>query len=599
MLLPIGVTIRCRDGEAGRLKYVVIDQDDGEVTHLIVERGMLLHRDIVVPVAWVEQTSAREIVLNATVADLDALPEYRTFDFIEPDPSYRPSNGQRIEETRIWVGPYGFVDEVSLNHGRPWLLRHVRLGIQDDEVLLQRGLPVQTRDGRNAGTLDHLIVESGSQRVTHLVIRRGGLFGSRQAHIVPLERVAAVTDYGVRLDLTVEELEQTPHYQPPASDAQITTVLQRALETDSRTRDAGLQVEVKDGVVRLIGTVTQEVMEAARSITRRMRGVIGFADEVNSTPAPPLQIGATVHALDGRYGTLVKVVVDPHVRRVTHMIVRKGWLLTEDRVLPIERVARVDKDGIYLNAPSAELNQHPRYEEEAFVEPLPGWETIAFYPAADTLFWGGPYFGVTPPILPVIEHVVPIGVPAGEVVLRRGAEVNFKGEAVGTLDHILFDPTSGALTHLVVQENRRRRVLVPAEWIGEMVDEAIVLTQWQPDQLGVPAYEAAHNAATSATPRTPGKRDEGKPLDPDTELWGRVTAALTADPRTASIPIEVIADRDTITLKGAVPSLKVKLAAEEIAHGVKGVLTVISELEVRQPEPTLPLPVQPLPWRGA
>lgn len=221
MLLPIGATIRCRDGAAGRLKYVVIDPNDHEVTHLIVERGMLLHRDIVVPVAWVEQTSEHEIVLNATVADLNALPEYREFDFIEPDPSYHPLSGQRVEETRIWVSPYGFIHEVSLNNGQPWLARHVRLGVQDDEMLLQRGLPVYTRDGRTAGTLDHLVVEPSSQKVTHLVIRRGGLsqvLGARQAHIVPLERVAVVTEYGVRLDLTAEELDQAPLYQPPASD---------------------------------------------------------------------------------------------------------------------------------------------------------------------------------------------------------------------------------------------------------------------------------------------------------------------------------------------------------------------------------------------
>lgn len=174
MLLPIGATIRCRDGAAGRLKYVVIDPDDGEVTHLIVERGMLLHRDIVVPAAWVEQSSEHEIVLNATVADLNALPEYQEFDFIEPDPSSRPLSGHRVEETRIWVPPYGFINDVSLSNGRPWILHHVRLGVQADEVLLQRGLPVQTRDGRTAGTLDHLVVEPGGLRVTHLVIRRGG-----------------------------------------------------------------------------------------------------------------------------------------------------------------------------------------------------------------------------------------------------------------------------------------------------------------------------------------------------------------------------------------------------------------------------------------
>ena len=204
MLLPIGATIRCRDGAAGRLKYVVIDPDDGEVTHLIVERGMLLRRDIVVPAAWVEQSSEQEIVLNATVEELNQQPEYREFDFIEPDPSYRPVSGHRVQDTRIWVSPY-----VTIEGARPWLLRHVRLGIQDDEVLLQRGMPVHSRDQRHIGALDRLVMEPKSRRITHLVVRRGWLW-NRQARIVPLERVAVLSEYGIRLDMSAEAFEQLP-----------------------------------------------------------------------------------------------------------------------------------------------------------------------------------------------------------------------------------------------------------------------------------------------------------------------------------------------------------------------------------------------------
>ena len=62
MLLSIGATIRCLDGEAGKLKYVVFDPENGEVTHLIVERGILQRRQIVVPASWVERSSELEIV---------------------------------------------------------------------------------------------------------------------------------------------------------------------------------------------------------------------------------------------------------------------------------------------------------------------------------------------------------------------------------------------------------------------------------------------------------------------------------------------------------------------------------------------------------
>ena len=547
MQLPIGVTVHCLDGEAGRLKYVVIDPDDGVVTNLIVERGMLLHRDVVVPAAWVEQSTEQEIVLNATIAELNALPAYREFDFLAPDPSYRPLSGHRVSSTRIWISPYDSIVE----GGRPWIVRHVRLGVQDDEVLLRRGLPVQTYDARPVGVLDHLVVEPKSQQVTHLVVRRGWLW-NRQACIVPLEQVDAVTEYGVRLKLSAEELKQAPLYQSPASDAQIARCIQRALETDPRTRAAGLRVEVQDGVVRFIGTVTDAVRDAARAIARRIRGVIGFADDVVSPPAPPLRIGAPVYALDGRYGTLHKVVVDPYARRVTHMVVRRGWLLSEDRVIPIERVERAEPDGVYLNAPAVELDQYPRYREEAFVEPLEDWEALEPYAIADTLFWVSPYIGMAPPVLPVVEHVVSAGVPEDEIVLRRGDDVFYDDEVVGSLDHLLFDPASGRLTHLVVEKREHhRRVIVPAEWICEFNAGAIVLGRWELEQPGVPAYETARD---------------------DAAISADLSARLHAMPALRTVQVQI--DRGVARLSGNVPTIADKAAADATARDVPGVIDV-------------------------
>jgi hypothetical protein len=85
MLLSIGATIRCLDGAAGKLKSVVLDPENGEVTHLIVEHGLLQRRKIVVPASWVERSSEREIVLNATLEDLNKLPDYDELDFLAPE----------------------------------------------------------------------------------------------------------------------------------------------------------------------------------------------------------------------------------------------------------------------------------------------------------------------------------------------------------------------------------------------------------------------------------------------------------------------------------------------------------------------------------
>jgi osmotically-inducible protein OsmY/sporulation protein YlmC with PRC-barrel domain len=549
MLLPVGATVRCRDGEAGKLKHVVLDPENGRVTHLIVERGILPHRQIVVPIGWVEGSSEREIVLNATLEELDMLPDYDELDFLDPELEHKPLGEYRREETKVWKSPYD-----SRGSRNIWLVRFERLGFHDDEVLLERGLPVVTRDEQEVGTVDHLIVDPVSHQVTHFVVRRGWLW-NRKMHILPLERVLSASEAGVRLDMTLEELDQAPLYEAPATDEQIAFALQRALDTDPRTRQAGLRVEVHEGVVRFLGTMTDAVREAAQEIAWRIRGVIGFQEDLAVPAFPPLQIGTSVHAHDGEYGTLHKVVVDPHARRATHMVLHKGGLLKEDRVLPIERIERIDLDGIYLNGTAEELDQYPAYEEDVFVEPLADWPALEPYTSADTVFWGGAYVGVAPPVLPVVEFVLPAGVPENEVVLRRDADVIYKEQLVGSLDHLLFDRKGGRITYLVVEAYENgRRVFVPAEWIDELVGEAITLRHWDPGQPGVPIPETERQ---------------------DADILADLKAKLR-DSGLGAMHVQV--DRGVVRLEGNVRTSADKANAEVIARGTPGVIAVENEL---------------------
>ena len=156
MELPIGAAVVCQDGEAGRLKYVAIDPATNAITDLVVEQGALLKRNVVVPVQWVRTSDAQQIMLNAKIGDLQLLPEYRDVTFTQPDPTYRPVSGHRVEDTRIWVSPY-----VELGGGRPQLTARVRLGVHEGTVLLRHGVTVHAADGSKVGHVHHL----GTQNV--------------------------------------------------------------------------------------------------------------------------------------------------------------------------------------------------------------------------------------------------------------------------------------------------------------------------------------------------------------------------------------------------------------------------------------------------
>ncbi len=622
MELPIGASVHCRDGEAGRLRYVVIDPDRGAITDLIVQQGRLLKRDVVVPIMWVERSDADAIVLHASCADLELLPTYREVEFERPDPTYRPASGHRLEDTRVWLGPYA-----EIGGGHAWFVDKVRLGIEEeDAVLIRRGMPVRNAHGNRIGRIHHLVGDD-QHRLSHLVIRRGDLL-RHDYRIVAATQIAAIDDDGVQLKLDAAAIEQLPRYTPPVADADLQARAQQALDRDGRTAGSALRVTVEEGIARLQGSVAAPVARAGQQIVERMRGILGVIDETSRPPTPTLPIGAAVHARDGAYGSLEKVVVDPHARRVTHLVIGAGWLAKDHRVVPIDLVQGVDARGIHLEASADELNRLPFYREDSFITPDPSWEPLGDYPAADTRFWGGPYPGVAAPLMPVIEHRTYAGVPAGAIVLRRGIDVLCQDALVGVLDHLLVDPRNGRMTHLIVEEQRTgRRVIVPAEWVHELHERAIILHTWRPDQAGVPRLDlqrsdaeltahvrsaleenpelaavdveveagVAHlrgNVASiqdkadadARTRAVPGIVDVHNALTADSALTARITAALADDPATALAPIEVIVLIGVVTLQGTVPTPQVRERAEVIARGIPGVRTVINALEVRPAE---------------
>ncbi|MFP4394562.1 MAG: BON domain-containing protein [Anaerolineales bacterium] len=64
----------------------------------------------------------------------------------------------------------------------------------------------------------------------------------------------------------------------------------------------------------------------------------------------------------------------------------------------------------------------------------------------------------------------------------------------------------------------------------------------------------------------------------------RVSKALAEDERTAEYIIDVVDDQGVVTLTGAVDAEDVSAAAAEIAQAQEGVVEVINDIEVRDPD---------------
>lgn len=78
--------------------------------------------------------------------------------------------------------------------------------------------------------------------------------------------------------------------------------------------------------------------------------------------------GAKVFTADGeRVGAIDRVVLKPDTKEVTHLVVQKGFLFTEDKVVPMSLVGPATEDRVTLREDAGDLQALPDFEESHHV----------------------------------------------------------------------------------------------------------------------------------------------------------------------------------------------------------------------------------------
>jgi sporulation protein YlmC with PRC-barrel domain len=214
-----------------------------------------------------------------------------------------------------------------------------------------------------------------------------------------------------------------------------------------------------------------------------------------------------IYSADGHsVGRIDRIVLDPDTREVTHLIARKGVLLTKDRIVPLSIVAAQSAGRVDLAISGGEVDNLPEFEERKYVpadenawpasglsgapEPAP---TNFYIHGADLM--GNPI----PPVLPAarVEPVraeVSRNIPENKVALKTGARVlDSDRHDVGQVEQILTAPGTELISHLVISKGLllKTRKLVSAQWIQLMNDDEVLLSVPADRVQTFPDYETA------------------------------------------------------------------------------------------------------------
>jgi len=216
-----------------------------------------------------------------------------------------------------------------------------------------------------------------------------------------------------------------------------------------------------------------------------------------------LKEGTSVFTSGGEeVGKINRFVLDPTTNEVTHIVVQKGWLFTEVKVVPFDRVRTATEDRVILNEDIGDYNQLPPFEERHYVQIEQDSNAQASghdpaYRSARAYYWypphgylGYPAYGLGYPYWQ--PTTVQQNIPADTVPLQEGVDIiSSDDEHVGDVERLLVDPDSNRATHFVISQGLlfKDRKLIPASWIRSADEDKVHLIVSSDLLERLPAYK--------------------------------------------------------------------------------------------------------------
>lgn len=192
--IPLHAQVICTDGEAGKTSAIILNPTTSTISHLVVE--VRKYADYLVPLEKVAATTPDKVQLDCTLEELHAMQPFTRTHYVQEDvyddPDYEGTQylAPYVTAVRAAGGP---VEDESTPPG---------------ELAVHRGTDVYATDG-HVGVLEEFVIEPESGRVTHLVLRKGHLWGRRDM-VIPVSAIDRSAYDSLYLKLAKDEIAELP-----------------------------------------------------------------------------------------------------------------------------------------------------------------------------------------------------------------------------------------------------------------------------------------------------------------------------------------------------------------------------------------------------
>ena len=216
-----------------------------------------------------------------------------------------------------------------------------------------------------------------------------------------------------------------------------------------------------------------------------------------------LREGVGVFMSDGKQaGKIKRFVLDPATNEITHIVVQKGWLSPDEKVVPMQMVRSIADDKVILNEDVGDFDRLPSFEEKYFVavdegahrSDYPTYEIFPAYYSYPPQGYGG--YGGYPATALGVYFWQPVetkrNIPEDAVSLKEGANIiSSNGEHVGDIERLFVETDTNKVTHFVITQGIlfKERKIVPVQWVKSVGEDKVYLLVSSQLLERLPPYE--------------------------------------------------------------------------------------------------------------
>ncbi|MEZ4766822.1 MAG: hypothetical protein R2844_00135 [Caldilineales bacterium] len=194
MDISVNAHVDCSDGSFGRTTYIILQPNTRRVTHVVAERKHGAHKEYLVPIGLIEESSPDTILLRCARREVEAMGEFAETRYaVVADPAFVAG-----------------VDAALLTGAgdEPMVLADEEIHVPEGEIALTSGVLVVATDGP-VGRLGELMVDGKTGKATHLVLQEGHIWRHKRI-VIPIPAVDHIASTAIYLTLAKQDIEGLP-----------------------------------------------------------------------------------------------------------------------------------------------------------------------------------------------------------------------------------------------------------------------------------------------------------------------------------------------------------------------------------------------------